>query len=218
MTLTSRPPDKPAQQVESAPQRERMAEAIEDFLDAAGLPSSVRAMLSATPGLVARAWADEFLDGYHVSPAQVLAERMPAPPSGGDELITICGIDFESVCPHHLLPYGGVADLAYLPGAQIVGFGQLARLVDCLAHRLTLQEELGHQIAQALCSELGARGAAVRLVARQSCLALRAGRHATSRVVTEAFDGLLAQDAELRRRWLTALAAGGVAHGAEREG
>ena len=53
---------------------------------------------------------------------------------------------FHSVCPHHLLPYHGFAQVAYVPGDRIIGFSNITRLVDCFAHRLVLQEEIGKEL------------------------------------------------------------------------
>ena len=90
---------------------------------------------------------EDLLDGYRIAPAEVLAEAIETP---SRDLVAVTGIDFHSVCPHHLLPSRGVAHVAYLPGGRVVGFGQLARLVDCLAHRLVLQEDLARTVAEAL--------------------------------------------------------------------
>ena len=178
--------------------------AVRDFLVAAGLDPSENPELRHTPELVARAWAEEFLDGYRVRPSEVLAERMPAKASRQGLVILLC-LDFQSVCPHHLLPYRGVAHVAYLPGKHVVGFGQIARLLDCLGHRLVLQEDLARQVAQALQTELGAQGAAAVLEAEQACLSLRGGRRAGARVIAEAFVGAMDAEAELRQRFLAAI-------------
>jgi GTP cyclohydrolase IA len=128
---------------------------------------------------------------------------MPATSRG---LVTVTGLDYHSVCPHHLLPSRGVAHVAYVPGSRVVGFGQLGKLVDCLAHRLVLQEDLAQQIADALVSHLGARGAACLLDAEQLCLTVRGEKRARSRTHAEAFAGTLAEDAALQRRFLAAVA------------
>lgn len=182
-----------------------MQEALRAFLAAAGLDPESNPELRQTPELAARAWVEEFLDGYQLTPSQVLAERMPVGASAAKELVILLRLDFQSVCPHHLLPYRGIAHVAYLPGACVVGFGQIARLLDCLGHRLVLQEDLARQVAQALVDELGAKGAAAVLEAEQACLTLRGGRRAEARVVVEAFAGAMDTDEELRRRFLAAI-------------
>ncbi len=184
------------------PDAEGMQRAVRDFLAAAGLdPAS--AELAQTPELVAKAWSDDFLDGSRADPKAILADRFPATAGAAGELVVVSGIEFQSVCPHHLLPYGGVAHVAYVPERSVVGFGQLVRLLECFGHRLVLQEDLARQVANSIVDELGARGAGVVLDASQSCLTLRGERRASARVVAEAFAGAMSTDAELRQRFLT---------------
>lgn len=181
------------------------AAAVERFLDALGLPEAVRrsADLAATPERVAEAWLDELVDGYRLDPARVLADGTPG---ASRDLVAVTGIEFHSVCPHHLLPSRGLAHVGYVPGGRLVGFGQLVRLVDALAHRLVLQEELARQIAQALVDHLGAAGAACVLEAEHLCLSARGERRAGARVYAEAYAGALAREGAARRRFLVAIA------------
>ena len=88
------------------------------------------------------------------------------------------------VCPHHLLPATGVVHVGYVPGNRVVGLGALARLVDCFARRLTLQETLVQNVASALVGHLGARGAVCVADMSPSCLTARGERQAWARVVT----------------------------------
>lgn len=184
------------------------AAAVARFLDALGLPAEVRgsADLADTPRRVAEAWLGELADGYRREPGEILAGAMP---SASRDLVAVTGIDFHSVCPHHLLPSRGVAHVAYLPGGKVVGFGQIVKLVDCLAHRLVLQEELARQVADALVQNLGARGAACVLTAEQLCMTVRGERQPRARARAEAFAGALARDGAARRRFEAAVAAAG---------
>jgi GTP cyclohydrolase I len=161
------------------------------------------AELAGTPRRVAEAWLEDLVDGYRHDPAEVLAEAIP---SRSRDLVAVTGIDFHSVCPHHLLPSRGVAHVAYLPGGRVVGFGQLVRLVDCLAHRLVLEEDLAREIAEALVRHLGARGAACVLDAEQLCLTVRGQRRPRARAHAEAYAGDLAKDGAARRRFQAAIA------------
>ncbi len=182
-----------------------LARATAAFLDALGLPPEVRAGpdLAGTPARVAEAWRADLLDGYGRDPAAILRDTMPAP---GHDLVVVSGIDFHSVCPHHLLPSRGLAHVAYVPGGKVVGFGQLARLVDTLAHRLVLQEALARQVVEALVTHLGARGAACVLEAEQMCLSVRGERRPHARAHAEHFAGDLARQPALQRRFLAAVA------------
>ena len=182
------------------------AVAVARFLDALGLPREVRdgPDVAATPRRVAEAWLGDLVDGYGREPAEILAETIP---SRSADLVVITGVDFHSVCPHHLFPSHGLAHVAYLPGGRLAGFGQIVRLVDALAHRLVLQEDLVRQIADALVLHLGARGAACVLETEQLCMIVRGEKRSRARVRVEAFTGALAKDGAARRRFL-ALAAG----------
>jgi GTP cyclohydrolase I len=185
------------------------AAAISRFLDTLGLPAEVRdsADLAATPARVAEAWANDLLDGYGQDPAALLSGAIP---SGNRGLVAVTGIGFHSMCPHHLLPSRGLAHVAYLPAGRVVGFGQVVRLVDALAHRLVLLEELAESIAVALVTHLGARGAGVVLDAEQACMTVRGERRSTSRTHAEAFAGALDRDGPARRRFLAAIARAGA--------
>ena len=188
-----------------APRFEAMQRAVSDFLVAAGLDPQEHEGLAMTPELVARAWAEEFIDGYMTDPREILAERMPAPKGKGGEMVALTGLDYQSACPHHLLPYGGVAHVAYLPGRHVIGFGQMVQLLDCLGHRLVLQEDLARAVSDALMEIVGARGVGVVLEAKQACLALRGGRRAGSTAIAEAWGGEFARSAELRERFLSSI-------------
>ncbi|MGC3999133.1 MAG: GTP cyclohydrolase I [Anaeromyxobacter sp.] len=195
--------------------REAAAAAVASFLDALPLPEAVRRSedLRGTPGRVADAWLDELVDGYGQDPAAILAGAIPTR-SGG--LVAVTGITFHSVCPHHLLPSRGVAHLAYLPGGKVVGFGQLVRLVDALAHRLVLQEDLALEIAEALIQHLGARGAGVVLEAEQLCLTVRGETQPGARAHAQAFAGELAREPRAQRALLDAIGRAAAAPSAGR--
>jgi GTP cyclohydrolase I len=188
-------------------QPDALARTVVRFLDALGLPPEVRrgADLDKTPERVAEAWSKDLLDGYQHDPAEILRESMP---STGRGLVAVTGIDFHSVCPHHLLPSRGLAHVAYVPGGRVVGFGQLARLVDALAHRLVLEEDLARQVAEALMVHAGARGAACVLEAEQMCLSVRGERRPRARAHAQFFAGVMAEDGALARRFLAAVARG----------
>jgi len=193
-----------------APPRRRppaaaLARSVTSFLDALDLPEAVRrgADLRGTPARVAQAWRRDLLDGY--------SQTMP---STGRGLVAVTAIDFHSVCPHHLLPSRGLAHVAYVPGGRVVGFGQLARLVDALAHRLVLQEDLASQVVEALMVHLGARGAACVLEAEQMCLSVRGEKRSRARAHAQSFAGVLEADGALQRRFLAAVGrAGGSSAG-----
>ncbi len=177
------------------------ASAVGRFLDALGVPQEVLSApeVAGTPRRVAEAWFEDLVDGYRREPGQILRETMR---KRGRDLVAVTGIDFHAVCPHHLLPYRGTAHVAYVPDGRVVGFGQIARLVDCFAHRLVIEEELARQVAEALVTHLGARGAACILDAEQLCLTVRGERRRRARAHAQCFLGSLETDAGIQRRFL----------------
>ncbi len=191
---------RPLRPARRAPSAAAAADAMARFLDALGLPPGVRRSgdLAETPRRVAEAWLEDLVDGYGRDPAEILAEGLP---STGRDLVAVTGIDYHSVCPHHLLPSRGVAHVAYVPGAKVVGFGQLVKLVDALAHRLVLEEDLARDVADALVRHLGARGAACVLEAEQLCMTVRGEKRPRARAHAEAWSGVLAKDGPARRRF-----------------
>src|SRR5919201_4803197 len=112
-----------------------------------------RAGLADTPSRVVRAWR-EMTAGYDEDPAEILSRTFE---ESSDELIVLRGVSFYSTCEHHLLPFYGEACVGYLPG-KVVGISKLARLVNCFAHRLQVQERMTRQIADAIETQLEARG------------------------------------------------------------
>ncbi len=167
--------------------RDAMARAVADFICAAGFEKS-DPNLQDTPRLVADAWANELLAGYETDPAHLLSKTAPAPHR---QPVFLTGISFVGVCPHHLLPYEGVAHIGYLPDERIVGFGTLVRLVTMLGARLILQEDLAEAVARTLLAHLSARGAGCIIEAKQGCVAFRGVRQPQVRTITKAWAGSL---------------------------
>lgn len=186
-----------------------LAAAVDALLCACGLDPTVTGDLRHTADRVARLWSTEFLAGYAMDPAVILGD--PVVGEADPDVVVVGGLRFHSMCPHHLLPYRGVAHVAYLPDGKLVGFGRLAELVDCFTKRLTLQERATNQIAEALCANLGARGAGCVIEAEQLCLALPGERHDASGVVTSAFVGDMRDRPDLKARLLEAAHLGGRA-------
>jgi GTP cyclohydrolase I len=142
-----------------------------------------------TPSRVARA-AREMFSGLHEDPAQVLAARFDL---GHQELVLVKDISVYSMCEHHLLPFHGVAHVGYIPGddGRITGLSKLARLVDGLARRPQVQERLTSAVADALMTQLNARGAIVVVECEHLCMSMRGVRKPGAKTVTSAVRGML---------------------------
>ena len=121
---------------------------------------------------------------------------------GYDELIVARSIPFHSLCMHHLLPFHGVAHIAYLPRDRIIGLSKLGRVVDLFARDLQIQERLTTQIADWLERELEPKGVGVVVEAEHMCMSLRGVQTFGARTVTSALHGLVRDDARTRQEFL----------------
>ena len=122
--------------------------------------------------------------------------------SAYDELVVVGDIPFHSLCMHHLLPFHGVAHVAYLPADRIVGLSKLARVVELFARDLQIQERMTTQIAGWLQRELEPKGVGVVLEAEHLCMSLRGVQKLGARTVTSALHGLVRDDARSRQEFL----------------
>jgi GTP cyclohydrolase I len=124
-----------------------------------------------------------------------------------DQMVTALDIPFHSLCAHHLLPFVGVAHIAYVPGDRIVGLSKLARLVEHSARRLQTQEHLTTNVLNALREALAPAGAGVVLQAEHLCMSMRGVRARGAKTVTTSLEGVVRDDPATRAEFL-ALAAG----------
>ena len=171
--------------------RARIEAAVVELLHAIG-EDPAKANFSSTPERVAEAYA-EFFAGVGQDPLEHLRESVPI-----DQLsdaVVVTDITVRSMCEHHLLPFLGVAHVAYLPGDRVVGLGKLPRVVNTLAARPQMQESLTEQIADALVEGLDPRGVLVVVEARHQCVAARGVEQTNSRTITIASRGELTEPA-----------------------
>ena len=175
----------------------------------------LRAAREAVRDLLAALGRDVSEDGLRETPRRVVAAYAqlltPEPFSlttfpndaGYDELVVVRDIPFHSLCMHHLLPFGGVAHVAYLPGERIVGLSKLARVVELFARDLQLQERLTMQVARFLEEHLEPKGVGVVIEAEHLCMSLRGVQKAGARTTTSALLGLLRDDPRTRQEFLS---------------
>jgi GTP cyclohydrolase I len=154
-------------------------------------------------------------DGLRETPqrvAAVFAELLAQEPfalttfpndAGYDELVVVRDIPFASLCMHHLLPFHGVAHVAYLPGERIVGLSKLARVVELFARDLQIQERMTMQVATFLQDHLEPKGVGVVIEAEHLCMSLRGVQKAGARTTTSALLGLLRDDPRTRQEFLS---------------
>jgi GTP cyclohydrolase I len=170
------------------PDRKAAARAIEEFLRAIGRDANVEPALTGTGARVADAYLDELCDGYAVDVAALFEESSI---DGASEIVSVRDIAVTTMCPHHLLPGEGRATVSFAPRGKIVGIGAIVRLVDAFAHRLTLQETIGEEVAGALMQYAKPAWAGCRLVMRHACMCARGERQHGARVETLALRGSL---------------------------
>jgi GTP cyclohydrolase I len=152
--------------------------------------------LRETPGRIARAYAEL------LTPIPFNVTTFPND-EGYDELVVVRDIPFQSLCMHHMLPFHGIAHVAYLPAERIVGLSKLGRVVDLFARDLQVQERLTTQVADWLVDQLAPRGVGVIIEAEHLCMSLRGVQKAGSRTVTSALRGSVKDDPRTRQEFLS---------------
>jgi GTP cyclohydrolase I len=172
-------------------------EAVVRLLECVG-EDPTRDGLVDTPGRVLRSLA-EMTAGYAQDPATILATTFD---DRCDEMVVVRGVEFTSLCEHHLLPFVGTAAVGYLPGERVAGLSKLARLVDCYARRLQVQERLTTEIAAAVERYLAPQGVGVLIRAHHSCMGCRGVRKPQAEMVTSAMLGALRDNAAARSEFL----------------
>jgi GTP cyclohydrolase I len=175
--------------------RAAVERAARDLLAALGADLETEG-LRATPRRMAAAYAEL------LTPEPFSLTTFPND-EGYDELVVVRDIPFQSLCMHHVLPFYGVAHVAYLPAERILGLSKLARVVELFARDLQLQERLTTQIAGCLHEQLQPKGVGVVLEAEHLCMSLRGVQKAGAKTVTSALHGLVRDDPRTRSEFLS---------------
>lgn len=182
--------------------RARVEAAVRELLAAIGEDPN-REGLVGTPDRVARA-CEELFGGIGQDPAAHLRKQFHEESGGG--IVVVRDIPFHSMCEHHLLPFVGVAHVAYLPReGRITGLSKIARCVAGFAARPQVQERLTAQVADAMGAELEPEGVLVVMEAEHTCMTMRGIRAAGAKTTTIATRGAFDADASLRAEALSLL-------------
>ena len=168
-------------------------QAVRTILKAVGEDPD-RPGLQETPRRVARMYAEMF-SGLKTDPARHLRVTFP---ENYDEMVLVRDIPFTSMCEHHLLPFSGVAHVAYIPKGHVTGLSKLARVVEEVSRRPQVQERMTQTIADLIEAELEVSGTAVVIQAEHSCMSIRGIRKPGSSTVTSALRGVFKTDASSR--------------------
>ena len=162
---------------------------------------AAREGLVETPARV-RLAAEEIFSGYRQDPKKILKTFTE---DVCREMVILKNCEFYSTCEHHLFPFFGHVSVGYLPNRRIVGISKLARLVDCFARRLQIQERMTAQIADAVMAVLDARGVYVLCEATHFCMTSRGIRKQNASMVTSAIRGEFEKKESLRMEFLAAV-------------
>lgn len=184
-----------------ASERDRqMEQLVSSFFRLIG-ENGAREGLVETPARV-RLAVDEIFSGYRQDPKKILKTFTQ---DVCKEMVLLKNCEFYSTCEHHLFPFFGHISVAYLPDKRIVGISKLARLVDCFARRLQIQERMTAQIADAIMDVLDARGVYVLCEATHFCMTSRGIHKQNASMVTSAIRGAFEKDESLRLAFLAAV-------------
>ncbi|WFR98917.1 GTP cyclohydrolase I FolE [Rhizobium tumorigenes] len=154
-----------------------------------------------TPKRVTKAYRELFA-GYDLAPEDVLS-RTFSEVAGYNDMVIVKDITFHSHCEHHMVPFHGVAHIAYVPDKGVLGLSKMARLVDLYARRLQTQETMTAQIATALDESLRPKGVAVMIEAEHMCMAMRGVAKQGTKTLTTRFTGSFQMSAADQARFIT---------------
>ena len=153
-----------------------------------------------TPERMAKALA--FLtEGYRQTPRQVLNNAVFQ--AHMNHMIIVRDIEVYSLCEHHVLPFYGRCHVGYIARERIMGVSKIARIVDCFARRLQVQERLTEQVAEALMAEVEAEGVGVVMECRHLCMMMRGVEKQNSVMTTSVVTGSFRKDPATRQEFMT---------------
>ncbi|MDN3517140.1 GTP cyclohydrolase I FolE [Aquisalimonas lutea] len=177
---------------------DEMTTSFEQIIRAAGEDPS-REGLQKTPVRAAEAFS--FLtEGYNQNLEELVNGAIF--PSDNDEMVIVRDVEFYSLCEHHLLPFIGRANVAYIPNGKVLGLSKIARIVDMYARRLQIQETMTKEIADAVMQVTDAKGVAVHLSARHLCMMMRGVGKQNSSMTTSVMLGTFREKQSTRNEFL----------------
>jgi GTP cyclohydrolase IA len=170
---------------------DRLERIIRDLITELGLDITDQ-HFEGTPARVARLYP-ELTRGSRMDPAKILKTF----DSKHSELIVVSEITFYSLCPHHLLIYRGKMHFGYVPGGKIVGLSKIPRLIQTMASRPIVQEDLVSEIADTFMSVVKPLGCVARATGRHDCVAVRGVKCHKAQMTTVALRGLFREKPSL---------------------
>lgn len=149
-----------------------------------------------TPGRVERMY-DELFEGYQMNPEEILSRTFDVPDANAG-IVLVKDIHFYSQCEHHMVPFFGKVNIAYIPGERVVGLSKFARLVECYARRLQVQERMTGQIIDDIVKYLKPKAAMVVIEAEHMCMTMRGIQKPGTKTTTSRVYGAFAEKSDAR--------------------
>lgn len=143
--------------------------------------------------------------GYRRDPAETIRQALFE--HEGSRMIIVRDIEFYSMCEHHILPFFGTISIGYIPNGKIIGLSKLARVVDCYARRLQVQERFTAEVCREIAITSGALGVIAVSNARHLCMQMRGVEKQQSNTTAMDYCGVFESDAALRQEFLTRIQA-----------
>jgi len=123
--------------------------------------------------------------------------------TNNDEMVIVKDIELYSLCEHHILPFFGKCHVAYIPSGKVIGLSKIARIVDVYARRLQVQENLTHEIADAIQKYTDATGTAVVIKAKHLCMMMRGVEKQNSEMITSSMRGVFRKNSATRSEFMS---------------
>jgi len=179
--------------------RPQIEDAVRLILEAIGEDPNREGLLD-TPKRVAKMY-EEVFSGLNQDPKEYFETVFG---EDHEELVLVKDIPFHSMCEHHLVPFYGVAHVAYIPrNGRVTGLSKLARAVEAVAKRPQLQERITSTVADSIMEKLEPHGVMVIVEAEHMCMTMRGVKKPGAKTVTSAVRGNLASDAKARAEVLS---------------
>ena len=185
--------------MKSEPNEKKIAELVRQLLVELG-EDPARDGLVKTPARVAKSLL-YLTRGYRQTPRGVLNNAIFD--AGANHMIVLRNIEVYSMCEHHMLPFFGTCAVGYIARNKVLGVSKIARIVDCFARRLQIQERLTEQVADAIQEASKAEGVGVVFRCRHLCMMMRGVEKQNSEMVTSAMLGSFREDEKVRQEFLS---------------
>jgi GTP cyclohydrolase I len=194
---------------------DKRQEAVKEILANIDGEDVTREGLLETPKRVAK-MHEELFGGYKMDPKEILGKRFDVDITYDEDapvmtniynngLVIVKDIQFFSQCEHHMVPFYGKVHIAYIPKDEVVGLSKLARLTECYARRLQVQERMTNQIKTAIEENLNPLGVMVVIEAEHMCMVMRGIKKIGTKTITSSMSGVFTENDALRAETMSLL-------------